>query len=494
MENFKDVNQLDNEAKAILSSLEGVELTPKVRLSIDQQEMPQQDPSIRNGNMDEVSLGYTASQLKVEVIRCLQCKTAPCIKGCPVAIDIPAFIKAAGEEKFAEALEIINKDSLLPAICGRVCPQERQCMATCMVGKSHKDAMKSVAIGRIERYIADIEMEKAQLIPVKPSTGKKVAVVGSGPSGLTAAAELIKEGHEVHLFEAFHKAGGVTIYGIPEFRLPKKIVQLEVDRLIKMGVQFHLNFLVGRTRKLQYLLDKDGFDVAYVATGAGLPTFPGIEGENLVGVFSANEFLTRSNLMKAYQKGVADTPIYEGDTTVVLGGGNVAMDSARTAKRMGAKRVILAYRRTRNEMPARAEEIEHAVEEGIELMTLVNPIRIIGDENGFVKELECLRYQLGEADESGRCSPLPILGSEFILKADSVIVAIGNSSNPLISQTTEKLDVTSRGNIIVDENQKSSLDRIYAGGDIVLGAATVILAMGDGKRAAKAINKILSNK
>ncbi len=457
--------------------------------------MPSQDPQVRRHNMQEVALGYTEEQVYVESARCLECKNAPCIQGCPVSINIPGFLKQAGQGDFAGAIDIIKESSMLPAICGRVCPQEKQCMEQCTLGKILKDPEKSVAIGRVERYLADWEREnrEEQTPLLAPATGKKVAIVGSGPSGLTAAADLRKAGHEVTVFEAFHKAGGVTVYGIPEFRLPKSIVEKEVEGLTKMGVHFENNFLVGRTRKLQDLMEKDGFDAVYIASGAGLPKFMNIEGENLVGVFSANEFLTRSNLMKAYHDD-AETPLYSAEKVAVFGGGNVAMDAARTAVRTGAKEVHIIYRRTEKEMPARVEEVHHAQEEGVIFDMLTNPVRIIGDEQGRVTAVECLRYELGEADASGRRRPVAIKGSEFQIAVDACIPSIGNSSNPLIKQTTPGLEFTDRGTIKVDENQRTSLPFVYAGGDISQGAATVILAMGDGRRAAAAISEDLAKK
>lgn len=487
-------DELRKEAESLINEIDFTSLKPKDRLKIPMQEMPAQEPKARAKNIQEVALGYFEEQVKLEAERCLQCKNAPCIKGCPVAIDIPGFIKAAAEGDYQKSVNIIKQSSMLPAICGRVCPQETQCMAECTVGKSLKDLDKSVAIGRIERFVADWERAKGKMsVPdIAPSTGKKVGIVGSGPAGLTAAADVRKAGHEVVLFEAFHKLGGVMIYGIPEFRLPKEILDKEIDNLLSMGVRIKKNFLVGRTRKVKDLIEKDGFDALFIGTGAGLPNFMNIEGENLVGVSSANEFLTRANLMKAYNPDKADTPIFTGKRTAVIGGGNVAMDAARMALRVGAEEVYVIYRRTEKEMPARREEVAHAKEEGIIFNFLSSPVRIIGDETGKVKAIECLRYELGEPDDSGRRKPVAVKGSEFILEMDSVIMALGNSSNPLISQTAPEIGVNRWGNITVDEDGKTSMERVYAGGDIVLGAATVILAMGEGRRAAASINRLLA--
>lgn len=486
---------LQKEAKELLDEYapRKDELKAKERMKIPPQEMPAQDPNVRRGNLEEVAQGYTAEQAQLEAMRCLQCPKEQCVKDCPVFIDIPGFVKEIADGNFQNAVDIIKETSLLPSICGRVCPQETQCQENCTVGKSFKDVDKGVAIGRLERFVADWEREQGSVkIPhVKPETGKKVAVVGSGPAGLVVATDVRRQGHHVTIFEAFHKLGGVMRYGIPEFRLPNDIIDKELETLKNMGVEFRTNFVVGRTRKLTDLLEKDGYDAVFVGTGAGLPYFMGIEGENLVGVFSANEYLTRANLMRAFDKKDSDTPIFPSKRVAVLGGGNVAMDAARMSLRLGAEKVYVVYRRTEKEMPARKEEVEHAKEEGIEFKFLQNAKRIIGTEDGRVKAMECLRYELGEPDSSGRRRPVEIPDSEFILDVDTVLVSIGNGSNPLISQTTPNMEVNKWGNIIVDEHQKSSVEKIYAGGDIVLGAATVILAMGEGRRAAAAINKQL---
>jgi len=469
-------------------------LKTKDRIKIPVMEMPSQDPNIRRSNLEEVAIGYTAEEAIVEAMRCTQCPKHTCISNCPVNINIPLFVEHIAHGEFQKAVDVIKESSMLPAICGRVCPQEVQCQKDCTVGKANKDVGKAVSIGRLERFIADWERENGSVKTpkVEAETGKRVAIVGSGPAGLVVAADVRRNGHSVTVFEAFHKLGGVMRYGIPEFRLPNKIVDQEIDVLKKMGVEFKTNYVVGKTRKLTDLIEKDGFDAVFLGTGAGLPIFLGIEGESLVGVFSANEYLTRANLMGAFNQKHADTPIYLSRKVVVLGGGNVAMDSARMALRLGAKKVYVVYRRTEVEMPARNEEIEHAKEEGIEFHFLQNAKRIIGDENGKVRAMECLRYKLGEPDESERRRPVVIEGSEFTIEADTVIVAIGNGSNPLISQTTPDLVTNKWGNITVDENQKTSMDKIFAGGDIVLGAATVILAMGEGRRAAAAMNNLLA--
>ena len=467
-------------------------------MAIPPQTMPEQDAKERARNMNEVALGYTPEMAKCEASRCMQCATKPCMQGCPVAVNIPGFLAKAAEGDFAGALAIIRETSLLPAVCGRVCPQEKQCQKFCTMGKLLKDVDKAVAIGRVERFVADFARENkagSQEAATAPRTGKRVAVIGSGPASITCAADCARAGHDVTIFEAFHKAGGVLVYGIPEFRLPKAIVKEEIDGLKALGVKFEMNFVIGRTRKLRDLMVKDGFDAVFVGTGAGLPKFMNIEGENLVGVFSANEYLTRANLMKAYDEGGHDTPFWHGKRVAVLGGGNVAMDASRMALRLGAEKVYLIYRRSEAEMPARKEEVHHAKEEGVEFLMLQNAKRVIGDEQGRVSGLECLKYELGEPDASGRRSPVAIPGSEFTLDVDTVVVAVGNASNPLIPTTTEGLEINKRGNIVVDpETNMTSIPGVFAGGDIVLGAATVILAMGEGRRAAAGINAYLANR
>lgn len=487
--------ELDSQAAEELAALQGRVLSAKERGQIPAQEMPTQDPQERIHNMSEVAIGYTDNQVRVEAMRCLQCKNKPCIQGCPVSIDIPGFIAKAAEGDYAGATEIIKQSSLLPAICGRVCPQENQCQKFCTVGKLHKDVDQAVAIGRIERFVADWTRENGcdKLPEIAPPTGKKVAVVGSGPASISAAADLRRAGHEVVMFEALHKAGGVLVYGIPEFRLPKAIVQKELDNLAAMGVRIELDFLVGRTRKLTDLMEKDGFSAVFVGSGAGLPKFMGIPGENYIGVFSANEYLTRSNLMKAYERNQSCTPLFESHKVAVFGGGNVAMDSARTALRLGAEEVTIVYRRTEVEMPARKEEVAHAKEEGVRFLYLHAPLKIVADDKGRVEGVELITCELGEPDASGRRSPVEIPGTERVEEYDTVIVAIGNASNPLIKQTTSEIETNRRGNFIVNEETcETSMPGVYAGGDIVLGAATVILAMGQGRKAAKAMNEYLS--
>jgi len=452
--------------------------------------MPRQDPQVRAHNFDEVALGFTEEMAQQEAARCLQCKKAACIKGCPVEIDIPAFIAKIAEGDFAGALRKVREQNCLPAVCGRVCPQEDQCEKVCVLGKKHEP----VAIGRLERFVADYgsQTDEIEIPEIKVKTGKRIAVVGSGPSGLTVAGDLLQLGHEVTIFEAFHKAGGVLVYGIPEFRLPKDIVQREIDYLVRLGVELRTNFIVGRTKTIDELFE-DGYDAVFIGVGAGLPMFMNIAGENFGGVYSANEFLTRTNLMKAYLFPEYDTPIKIGPRVAVVGGGNVAMDSARTALRLGAEEVNLVYRRSRAEMPARDEEIENAEEEGIIFNLLTNPTHIFANGDGWVNEIECVRMELGEPDASGRRRPVVIEGSEFCVKADALVMAIGSGANPLITSTTRDLKVNDWGYIIVDEmTGATSKPGVYAGGDIVTGSATVIEAMGAGRTSARAIHKYLS--
>lgn len=464
----------------------------KERLKLPPVPMAEQAPFERSRNIQEVPQGYTEEEAMQEAERCLMCKKPVCIKGCPVEVDIPAFIDLVSEGRFHEAAQVVKQTNVLPAVCGRVCPQEDQCQLVCTVMKSHKDLAKSVKIGNLERFVADWDMEhhpEVEPLDVKKS-GKRVAIVGSGPAGLTAAGDLIRMGHDVTVFEALHRAGGVLIYGIPEFRLPKAIVDLEVDNLRKLGVEVVFNVAIGQSKSIPDLFE-EGFHAVFVATGAGLPMFKRIPGENLMGVYSANEYLTRANLMDAYNfPEKSDTPIIRGRNVAVFGGGNVAMDAARTALRLGAEHSIVFYRRSEKEMPARIEEIEHAKEEGVELRMLQDSIEILGDERGWVSGIKCLKMELGEPDASGRRRPVPMEGSEFTVPVDVVVVSIGNASNPLIPRTTPEIDTNKWGNIVVDERSgKTSMPGVWAGGDIVLGAATVILAMGEGRRAANSIHK-----
>ena len=458
--------------------------------------MPTQDAAVRAHNFDEVALGYTEEMAINEASRCLNCKNMPCVSGCPVKIHIPAFIAKIKEGDFEGAYQIITKSSSLPAVCGRVCPQEVQCESKCVRGIKGE----SVGIGRLERFVADWHNTFFTEDPIRPvSNGHKVAIVGSGPSGLTCAGDLAKKGYDVTVFEALHTAGGVLVYGIPEFRLPKKIVAKEVDTLKKLGVRIETNVVIGKTLTVDELFEQ-GFEAVFIGSGAGLPNFMGIPGEALCGVYSANEFLTRSNLMKAYLDH-SETPVMKGGKVAVVGGGNVAMDAARTALRLGAEKVYIVYRRSMEELPARREEVEHAEEEGIEFRLLCNPTEILGyfnpenpkdPKNGFVKGMACVRMELGEPDEKGRRRPVTVEGSEFIIDVDTVIMAIGTSPNPLIKSTTDGLEVNRRGGIVVNEDGLTSRHAVYAGGDAVTGAATVISAMGAGKTAAKAIDEALS--
>ena len=456
-------------------------------MSLVKNPMPSQDPNVRNKNFDEVALGYTEEQALDEAQRCLNCKAKPCMTGCPVMVHIPEFIAEVAKGNFEEAYQIISHTSALPAVCGRVCPQENQCEKYCVRGKKGDP----VGIGRLERFVADWHNANCHTLPEKPaSNGHRVAIVGSGPAGLTCAGDLARKGYEVTVFEALHLAGGVLVYGIPEFRLPKSIVQKEVDGLKALGVTIATDTVVGRTITVDELMEEQGFEAVFIGSGAGLPMFMNIPGVNYKGVFSANEFLTRINLMKAY-KPESDTPIVHPKKVAVVGGGNVAMDAARCAKRLGAE-VYIVYRRGMEELPARKEEVEHAEEEGIIFKTLNNPVEILADENDNVTKIRCIQMELGEPDASGRRRPVEIPGSEFDLDVDCVIMALGTSPNPLIRSTTEGLATTRKGGIEADEKGRTSREGIFAGGDAVTGAATVILAMGAGKTAAKAIDEALS--
>ena len=460
-----------------------------INMSPKKVDMALQDPEVRNNNFEEVALGYTAQQAIEEATRCLQCKHKPCVDGCPVRVQIPEFIEKVAEGKFEEAYQIIKETNALPAVCGRVCPQENQCEEICVRGI--KD--EPVGIGRLERFVADYHfMNEVDHVEKVKSNNHKVAIIGAGPAGLTCADDLARKGYDVTIFEALHEAGGVLVYGIPEFRLPKEIVKKEIETLKKLGVTIETDMVIGKILEIDDLFAQ-GYEAVFVGSGAGLPSFMNIPGENLNGVFSANEYLTRVNLMKAYQEG-ADTPIFDAKRVVVVGGGNVAMDAARCAKRMGADEVYIVYRRSMEELPARAEEVEHAQEEGIIFKLLTNPIQVLSDENGYVNGMECVEMELGEPDDSGRRRPIVKEGSNFVLDVDCMIMSIGTSPNPLIRQTTEGLEVNKWGCLVVDENAKTTRDGVYAGGDAVTGAATVILAMGAGKEAAEAIDEFIKNK
>ena len=451
----------------------------------------EQDPAIRATNFEEVCYGYDAAEARMEADRCLNCRNPRCVGACPVHVSIPEFIANVAKGDFASAAAVIARDSSLPSVCGRVCPQESQCEGSCVLGIKQEP----VAIGKLERFVGDWAIEHAgeAPAPVAGRNGKRVAIVGSGPAGLACASDLAKAGYEVKIFEALHKVGGVLVYGIPEFRLPKeRIVAKEVEAVKRLGVEIETDVIIGHTMTVDDLLDREGYDAVFVGSGAGLPRFMGIEGENLNGVFSANEFLTRANLMHAYDKDY-DTPIIAGRRAVVVGGGNVAMDAVRTAKRLGAEAVIV-YRRSEAELPARVEEVHHAKEEGVEFRMLTNPVRVLGDEAGWVKGLECVEMELGEPDESGRRSPRVKEGSEHIVDCDVVIMALGTSPNPLIKSTTKGLETNRRGCIVADEEGHTTRPGVFAGGDAVTGAATVILAMGAGRKAARAIDEYLSSK
>ncbi len=464
-------------------------LTTKQRLQIDRQKMPEQNSAARAANFEEVNLGFPEQFAMLEADRCLQCKDPRCIRGCPVSVNIPCFIRLLSEGKIAEAAQSLLCDNALPAVTGRVCPQETQCEIECVRGAKGMP----VGIGYLERYVADwARTHRDQFPAAKPApNGRRVAIIGSGPAGLTAAGELARLGYDVTIYEALHKPGGVLVYGIPEFRLPKKIVAQEVQRLQEAGVKIECNVVIGRTYTLPELREK--FDAVFIANGAGLPVFMNVPGENLKGVYSANEYLTRINLMAAYQFPRADTPVLLGKRVAVVGGGNVAMDSVRTAKRIGAESAMIVYRRTRKEVPARAEELHHAEEEGVEFHFLTAPVEVVGNDKRWVTGLKCIQMKLGEPDASGRARPVPVPGSEFVLPCDVVVVAIGTRANPLLTATCPDLKLNKYGNILADDNGMTSLPGVFAGGDIVRGAATVILAMGDGKRAAQAMDAYLKS-
>ena len=465
-------------------------ISAKERMQIARQAMPEQEAVQRSGNFQEVNLGFSEQLALLEAQRCIQCKEAKCIRGCPVMVNIPRFVNFVAEGDFAAAARSLFGDNALPSISGRVCPQEEQCEGSCIRGVKGQP----VAIGYLERFVADWARSQCAGVQEadKPApTGRKVAVVGAGPAGLTAAGELVKQGHEVTIYEALHKPGGVLVYGIPEFRLPKKIVAAEVERLIKAGVKIECNVVIGRTYTIPEL--REQFDAIFIANGAGLPVFMNIPGENFKGVYAANEYLTRVNLMEAYNKESATTPVLMGKRVAVVGGGNVAMDAVRTAKRLGAEKAMIVYRRTKEEMPARAEEVHHAEHEGVDFQLLVAPLEVVGDEKRWVTGLKCQRMELGEPDASGRRKPQIIPGSEFVLECDTVVVAIGTKANPLLTATCPELKLNKWGNIEADETGMTSIPGVFAGGDIVRGAATVILAMGDGKRSAKAIDAYLKN-
>lgn len=449
----------------------------------------EQDPAVRATNFEEVCYGYNREEALAEASRCLNCKNPRCVGACPVHVNIPGFIHELAKGDEAAAAAVISADSSLPSVCGRVCPQESQCEGSCVLGIKSEP----VAIGKLERYVGDWKIANADTAPVKiEKNGRKVAVIGSGPAGLACASDLAKWGYEVKVFEALHKLGGVLVYGIPEFRLPKDaIVEKEIDSLKRLGVEFETDVIVGRTTTIDHLLDNEGYDAVFIGSGAGLPRFMGIEGENLNGVFSANEYLTRANLMHGYDE-CYDTPVFEAKKVVVVGGGNVAMDAVRTAKRLGAESVIV-YRRSEAELPARAEEVHHAKQEGIEFRMLTNPVRVLGDEQGWVRGLECVEMELGEPDASGRRSPVVKEGSNFEIECDAVIMALGTSPNPLIKATTKGLDTNRRGCLVADDDGRTTRPGVFAGGDAVTGAATVILAMGAGRRAARAIHEFIKS-